>query len=359
MYYYILPTDNQTNDPTKNPLQMQIDNPTQNPSKVPSHSPTPKPTVPSLLTCGQQAIGDYNNQILEFYVRLPSAGDLIFDASDYNNQILEFYVVLPDDGDLIFDASSSSITVQSLTAVFGATTIGEDTDNDGILTLPDAIAADYYFSLRAPNGVYGTFNVHISCPYDATQNPSTALSRSPTPKPTVPSALTCGQQAIGDYNNQILEFYVRLPSAGDLIFDASSSSFAIQSLTAVFGVTTIGTDSDSDGILTIPDAIAADYYFSLRAPNGVYGTFNVHISCPYDATQNPSTALSRSPTPKPTVPSALTCGQQAIGDYNNQILEFYVVLPDDGDLIFDASSSSITVQSLTAVFGATTIGEDT
>eukprot|EP01083_Nonionella_stella_P151889 486055_1 len=335
MYYYILPTDNQTNDPTKNPLQMQIDNPTQNPSKVPSRSPTPKPTVPSLLTCGQQAIGDYNNQILEFYVRLPSAGDLIFDAS------------------------SSSFAIQSLTAVFGSTPIGADTDRDGILTLPDAIAADYYFSLRAPNGVYGTFNVHISCPYDATQNPSTALSRSPTPKPTVPSALTCGQQAIGDYNNQILEFYVRLPSAGDLIFDASSSSFAIQSLTAVFGATTIGEDTDHDGILTLPDAIAADYYFSLRAPNGVYGTFNVHISCPYDATQNPSTALSRSPTPKPTVPSALTCGQQAIGDYNNQILEFYVVLPDDGDLIFDASSSSITVQSLTAVFGATTIGEDT
>eukprot|EP01083_Nonionella_stella_P151891 486057_1 len=146
MYYYILPTDNQTNDPTKNPLQMQIDNPTQNPSKVPSRSPTPKPTVPSLLTCGQQAIGDYNNQILEFYVRLPSAGDLIFDAS------------------------SSSFAIQSLTAVFGSTPIGADTDRDGILTLP-----------------------------------------------------------VGDYNNQILEFYVRLPSAGDLIFDASSSSFAIQS----------------------------------------------------------------------------------------------------------------------------------
>eukprot|EP01083_Nonionella_stella_P186440 682449_1 len=277
MYYYILPTDNQSNDPTKNPLQMQIDNPTQNPSKVPSRSPTPKPTVPSLLTCGQQAVGDYNNQILEFYVVLPSAGDLIFNAS------------------------SSSFAIQSLTAVFGATTIGEDTDHDGILTLPDAIAADYYFSLRAPNGVYGTFNVHISCPYDATQNPSTALSRSPTPKPTVPSALTCGQQAIGDYNNQILEFYVVLPSAGDLIFDASSSSITVQSLTAVFGATTIGEDTDHDGILTLPDAIAADYYFSLQAPNGVYGTFDVRISCQHDQpTRSPFTEPTVKPIDVPT-----------------------------------------------------------
>eukprot|EP01083_Nonionella_stella_P094944 266504_1 len=102
--------------------------------------------------------------------------------------------------------------------------------------------------------------------------PTVTPSRAPTPRPTGPSLLSCGQQATGDYNDQILQFDVRLPYAADLTFDASSSSFTIQSLTAVFGVTPIGADADYDGILTISNALAAHYIFALRASNGVYGT---------------------------------------------------------------------------------------
>eukprot|EP01083_Nonionella_stella_P158973 518025_1 len=90
----------------------------------------------------------------------------------------------------------------------------------------------------------------------STTSPTEHPSAAPTTRPTVPPLLTCGQQASGDYNDQIVEFDVRLPYNGDLTFDASSSAIAIQSLTAVFGVTPIGSDTNYDGILTISDAIA-------------------------------------------------------------------------------------------------------
>eukprot|EP01083_Nonionella_stella_P308508 1088686_1 len=101
------PSLSPSKDPSRSPTKTPSNNPSLSPSKDPSRSPTPKPTVPSLLNCGQQVIGDYNDQILEFNVRVPYAGDLVFDAS------------------------SSSIAIQSLTAVFGVTPIGADTDNDG------------------------------------------------------------------------------------------------------------------------------------------------------------------------------------------------------------------------------------
>eukprot|EP01083_Nonionella_stella_P169308 573831_1 len=111
------PTMRPTKRPTRNPTSSPTLPPSNIPTLTPSRTPTPRPTDPSLLSCGQQAIGDYNDQTLEFYVRLSYAGDLTFDAS------------------------SSNIVIQSLSAVFGSTPIGADTDHDGILTLYDAIPA--------------------------------------------------------------------------------------------------------------------------------------------------------------------------------------------------------------------------
>eukprot|EP01083_Nonionella_stella_P169307 573830_1 len=117
----MIPTKQPSRSPTMNPTKRPTQSPTLPPSNIPTHTPfrapTMRPTDPSLLSCGQQAIGDYNDQTLEFYVRLSYAGDLTFDAS------------------------SSNIVIQSLSAVFGSTPIGADTDHDGILTLYDAIPA--------------------------------------------------------------------------------------------------------------------------------------------------------------------------------------------------------------------------
>eukprot|EP01083_Nonionella_stella_P068137 180704_1 len=282
------PTMHPTKHPTSNPTSSPTVFPSNVPTVTPSRAPTPKPTDPSLLTCGQQAIGDYNDQILEFHVRLPYAGDLTFDAS------------------------SSNIEIQSLTAVFGMTPVGSDTDNDGILTLPDAIAADYLFALRAPNGVYGTFDVSISCqsnqptlaptlrpsqlptdaPIQPTRRPTDAPitpgspTKSPTPATPLPTQspslhpmrmredtvspsvsptqlppstidiISCDDEVSGPYNTPI-SIQVQMPYHGDLQFDASQSfPLTITSLSVVFGTTPIGFDTNNDGILMLQDIVA-------------------------------------------------------------------------------------------------------
>eukprot|EP01083_Nonionella_stella_P306837 1076181_1 len=161
----MIPTKQPSRSPTMNPTKRPTQSPTLSPSNIPTHTPfrapTMRPTDPSLLSCGQQAIGDYNDQTLEFYVRLSYAGDLTFDAS------------------------SSNIVIQSLSAVFGSTPVGSDTDHDGILTLYDAMPSDYSFALRAPIGDYGAFDVRISCQSDQpTPSPSKYPVVAPTIRPT-------------------------------------------------------------------------------------------------------------------------------------------------------------------------------
>eukprot|EP01083_Nonionella_stella_P267657 904263_1 len=61
-----------------------------------------------------------------------------------------YYPITPSityKGDLTFDASHSSpLTITSLSAVFGTTPIGYDTDSDGILILQDTIPGVYTFT---------------------------------------------------------------------------------------------------------------------------------------------------------------------------------------------------------------------
>eukprot|EP01083_Nonionella_stella_P224553 799212_1 len=75
------PTMHPTKRPTRNPTSSPTFLPSDIPTVTPSRAPTPRPTGPSLLSCGQQAIGDYNDEALQFFVRLPYTGDLTFDAS--------------------------------------------------------------------------------------------------------------------------------------------------------------------------------------------------------------------------------------------------------------------------------------
>eukprot|EP01083_Nonionella_stella_P139193 424101_1 len=338
-----VPTPNPTRRPTPNPTRKPTLNPTRkptpNPTLTPSRTPTPRPTDPALLSCGQQAIGDYNDQILQFYVRLPYAGDLTFDAS------------------------SSNFAIQSLSAVFGSTPVGADTDHDGILTLYDAMPSDYSFALRGPIGDYGAFDVRISCQSDQptpspskypavapTIRPTTAPTtqpikpptnaptrrptdapitpgsptRSPTPptpspsrspslhpaaRPTdtVPSprtpyhhTISCGGEMSGPYNNAPISFHVDMPYNGDLTFDASGSfPLTITSLSVVFGATPIGYDTDNDGIVILEDAIAGVYTFTVIAEHGTNQRYDVEVSCDAtneNPTESPSVAIESTRT---------------------------------------------------------------
>eukprot|EP01083_Nonionella_stella_P189526 701030_1 len=116
----------------------------------------------------------------------------------------------------------------------------------------------------------------------------------PTPKPTTlsptqPGVLGCGESTVGTYQSGQLIFEVRMLFAGQLIFDADLSMFAIQGIDVLTKLGSIvGTDSDHDGVvtLTVP---AGDYtFFVVGETSGIY---HVEIRC-----------VSEEPTPLPTQP---------------------------------------------------------
>eukprot|EP01083_Nonionella_stella_P290423 988189_1 len=476
--------------------------PTNNPTTDPSRSPTPKPTVPSRLTCGQQVSGEYNNMALSFDVEILYHGDLTFDASSSNfviQSLTAVFGVTPiasdtdHDGVLTISDAIPAIykfTIQALDGLYDTFDVKVTCQSDHPTSAPSVLptvtptaqptpqptkspsARPSLYPTSKPSShpvMPGTPSLapipttlppsnkqtpsptnnptHGPTPFPTmppTRIPSNFPSNHPTPRPTVPSVLTCGQQFSGDYNDESIAFGVHLPYNGYLTFDASLSTFAIQSLTAVFGQTPIAFDMDYDGILSISHAIAADYTFTIKAANGIYGTFDIRIACesdnptlspsnaptitptqaptssptstptpaptakptkrptdapikpgePTDAptpptplptpsptlhptprptdTQNPTDEPTNKPTqtpttnptqspiaPPPTQPGLIQCGDNISGSYNNQPVLFQVQKTYHGDLQFDATRSfPLTITSLSAVFGSRPIGFD-
>lgn len=203
---------------------------------------------------------------------------------------------------------------------------------DPLITIVDYMGADSYFSTLQLNSAGNAFisyhdaitqdlklsyvilNPTLSPSATPTTAPSQTLSVSPTtlpsrtptqtpsstpttPAPTLPPKISCGNIISGDYNDNPLSFEVNIPEQGDIIFNASQSNFAITSLTAVFGATPIGSDTDYDGILTLSDLkVVGTYFFTIRAKNGVYGTFKVHVLCLFSNSRQIATTTLSSPT---------------------------------------------------------------
>merc|ERR1719334_1755714 len=120
--------------------------------------------------------------------------------------------------------------------------------------------------------------------------PSDVPSGSPTtPAPLHEGELMCGMSKRGDYNDEQLQFEVRMLFDGALTFNASGSDFVISSLIAV----NLDVDSDGDGVLSL-DALKGgmDYVFTLSAAPGTYGEFAVSIECA-------SSAPTKTPTSDP------------------------------------------------------------
>eukprot|EP01083_Nonionella_stella_P312780 1120021_1 len=93
-----------------------------------------------------------------------------------------------------------------------------------------------------------------------TKGPSTAgptkgpTAKPTTPSPTQPGAIACGASTVGRYSNagDQLIFEVNMPFAGELIFDASNSNFAISGIDAQTKLGSyLGSDSDNDGVISL------------------------------------------------------------------------------------------------------------
>merc|ERR1719334_24011 len=153
------PSREPSNEPTIEPSTEPTDGPTLVPSKVPSGSPTtPAPLHEGELSCGMSKRGDYNDEQLQFEVRM------LFD------------------GALTFNASGSDFVISSLIAV----NLDVDSDGDGVLSLSALKGGmDYVFTLSAAPGTYGEFAVSIECTSSApTKTPSSQPTAEPTLSPT-------------------------------------------------------------------------------------------------------------------------------------------------------------------------------
>eukprot|EP01084_Bolivina_argentea_P146552 256578_1 len=129
---------------------------------------------------------------------------------------------------------------------------------------------------------------HVPTPKPITAAPTPRPTPKPTtPSPTQPGVLACGQSSVGTYSSGPLIFEARLPFTGQIIFDASVSTFGIVGIEAFTKLGSyVGTDSDQDGVvaLTLPPG---DYSFSMVGERS--GVYHVQIRC-----------VSEEPTPSPT-----------------------------------------------------------
>eukprot|EP01083_Nonionella_stella_P173711 600018_1 len=132
-------------DPTLSPSNR----PTPSPSKSPTPKPTtPYPTEPSVLACGEVAVGQFNDVPITFYT------SMVFD------------------GELIFDASGSNFVVTDIEAFSKlGSLLGTDSDHDEVITLPTAVVGDYKFIMMGQTA--GIYNIQVRC-----------VSNQPTPSPT-------------------------------------------------------------------------------------------------------------------------------------------------------------------------------
>ena len=118
----------------------------------------------------------------------------------------------------------------------------------------------------------------------------------------MPNSLICGDSISGAYNDKTIAFYVHIPFDGNLIFDATLSTFAV---TAIEGFTesdptAIAQDTDKDEIVTLNNIVAGNYRFLLAANPLISGTFVVQIQCESDSpTSTPTKNTANRPTNTP------------------------------------------------------------
>ena len=306
-------------------------------------------TTPTTLT------GYYNDSLLSFTIYMPFDGDMVIDARDSNttdNNRIGIELFFPD-GSLIVDGDNDPGGLKDAYAddflLLGVTYV-----DNGTYTM------NFFVGYPPPQDEYGTYNLEIYCTTSApTSSPTDIPTTQPTPAPTDPENITCSDDSYfvtGDYNDELLTFYIEVTEYSNITIDARNST-ADNGNTGIIGLefkfsdgTTI-TDNDNDpGTISdqYPDDFLLlgvgdleegnyrlDYFIGYPPPRNETGTFVMSIRC--DTNPTPS------PTPAPTVPSNLTCStseQTISGEYNDAILTFYITLEFEGDITIDVRNSS-------------------
>ena len=316
-------------------------------------SATPAPTEPENITCTEQnyfVSGDYNDELLTFYIQVTYPSIITIDARNSTADNVDdikhvgIELVFPD-GTLIVDGDNDPNTIPDQ--------YPEDFLLLGVGGLDEGIYRMYYFmGYPPPQNLFGTFSLSVRC--DVITTPS------PTPAPTNPENITCsndGSFTSGDYNDEILTFYINVTQYSNITIDLRNST-ADDGNTGIIGLefhfpdgSTIITDNDNDpgsfndqypdeslllGVANLEKGIYQLYYFmGYPPPLNLFGTFALSVFC--DA--NPTS----SPTPAPTNPGNITCsneGSFVSGDYNDELLTFYIEVVEYSNIIIDARNST-------------------
>ena len=122
--------------------------------------------------------------------------------------------------------------------------------------MADLPAGNYTAGMGGDDYQSGTFVFRVICPSATTTSaPSTAPTElSTTPSPTeVEQIVSCGDEVVGDYNNEPLTVIVDVPYTGDITFDLNGDDNELDNATLRVtnnqGVVAVdgGTDDD-DGL---------------------------------------------------------------------------------------------------------------
>ena len=337
---------------------------------------TPAPTVPENITCTDEnyfVSGEYNDEVLSFYIQVNYPSNITIDArkstvdnGDYGLIGLELHF---PDGTTITDGDNDPGVP------------GDKYPDDFLLmrvvTLEKGnYRLDYFIDYPPPQNKYGTFALSVRCDALPTSSPTAAPTSSPTdipttqptpaptlsptdipttqrtPAPTDPENITCSDDnyfVTGDYNDELLTFYIEVTEYSNIIIDACNSTVdngdtGIIGLEFHFPDGSVVVDNDVDDqhsivflLLEVDDLEEGiyhlDYYMGYPPPQDEYGTFDLSIRC------EPAPA----PTPTPTVPANMTCltSQQTVtGEYNDELLTFYITLDFDSDITIDVRNST-------------------
>eukprot|EP01083_Nonionella_stella_P185834 678768_1 len=383
------PTPNPTKRPTPNPTKKPTPNPTRRPTPNPTPNPTPRPTDPRPLTCGDSVGGSYHGMPVTFIVHMAFEGDLEFNAAP----------------------SSFVVTdIEAFTKL--NTVLGSDTDEDEVVTLYDKPAGQYKFVILGDQATSGTFEVRITCtsaepsvsptskptpiptpvptkkpvlvtiptsPPTPTVRPTVKPTPNPTKRPTLnptfnptmkpttpapiqPDDLACGTFSVGTYSGVPVRFTVTIPFPGHLTFDATGSNFDVTTIEAYTQLgTMLSSDTDHDEQITL--SVPAGVYQFAIAGSAQTSIYHVTATCvsaanptispiTLDPTGNPSKRPTPNPTPSPslgpTISGTLSCGERTTGTFLGAPVTFYVQIPFQGNLVFDASHSAFTVTDIEA-----------
>eukprot|EP01083_Nonionella_stella_P180989 646969_1 len=268
-------TPKPTRKPTSNPAPKPTPNPTLKPTPNPTTRPTRRPTDPGTRTCGDVISGTYHGIPVTFMIHLPYDGDLKFDAS-------------PSDFPISDVEAYSKLNVP----------LGTDVDGDNIIWLYDKPLGDYKFLINSDSATSGTFTILVEC---VSANPTPSPTYTPTKRPTIiaanptktsntsptPDVVSCDDNAIGTYNGAPLSLSIIVPFAVEVVFDASLSDFAVNTIQVFdsFGSLVAFSDSDQDAILSFiaPVRPFGEYRITFGGASDVSGFYDVVITCVDDS----------------------------------------------------------------------------